>query len=533
MTQYPAGGGQPYEGDNPAERADPAAGYPQYGIEPQSGAGQPPAGDPGWGPPPPQGYPSNPGQGYPPNPGQGYPPGYPPNPGQGYPPNPHQGYPGPPPVGQPQPGQPGPGQPPQPGPLPPTYYGAEPQYPPGYLPPIDPPKRGGGRTLAIVAGVVVLVLVLCGVGGTYLLHRADSGTGSGSPQPAAVAKCASGTLAVLGATTGKPDELGPATVNMAKLAADEYGAAHPGCTIAVKAFDSDGDQAKALVLAKQIIADPTVLGVIGPLYSKEALAASPVLDKAGVPMVNPTVSTVSLGTAGLKHFHRTVGTDADSGEAIAKYIKGVNPAAKAYVIDDGSNYAIHAAEAARVALGTLAVGSAVIKEGQTAFGSLAKSIVESGANVIAFAGFSGEAAALRKAVDAAGGSKIDFVGGPALLDTIYVTETGDEGKDTIVVCACMPGTGLPDAFRDKLTAKSTTKPGIYVGEAYDATNALLAGLAVGKSTRTQLNTFLGTYSATGVTGPIAFRAGGNLRGQPPQWYFVTGTDGFFGKSPVQ
>ena len=532
MTQYPAGGGQPYEGDNPAERPDPATGYPQYGIEPQPGAGQPPAGNPGWGPPPgqgdqgyPPGYPPPPGQAYPPNQGQGYPPGYPPNPGQGYPPNPNQGYPG-----QPQPGQ---SQPGQPGPLPPTYYGAEPQYPPGYLPPIDPPKRrGGGRTLAIVAGVVVLVLVLCGVGGTYLLHEAGSGTESDNPEPAA-AKCASGTLAVLGATSGKPDELGPATVNMAKLAADEYGAAHPGCTVAVKAFDSDGDQAKALVLAKQIIADPTVLGVIGPLYSKEALAAAPVLDKAGVPMVNPTVSTVSLGTAGLKNFHRTVGTDADTGEAIAKYIKGVNPAAKAYVIDDGSNYAIHAAEAARVALGSLAVGSAVIKEDQTSFGSLARSIVESGANVIAFAGFSVEAAALRKAVDAAGGSKIDFVAGPGLLDTVYVTETGEEGKDTIVVCACVPGTGLPDAFRDKLAAKSTTKPGIYVGEAYDAANALLAGLAVGKNTRTQLNAFLATYSATGVTGPIAFRTGGNLRAAPPQWYFVTGTDGFFGKSRVQ
>jgi branched-chain amino acid transport system substrate-binding protein len=272
---------------------------------------------------------------------------------------------------------------------------------------------------------------------------------------------------------------------------------------------------------------------MGPLYSKEALAVSPVLDKAGVPIVNPTVSTVSLGTAGLKTFHRTVGTDADSGTAIARYIKTANPSAKAYVVDDGSTYAIQAAEAARVNLGALVVNTGVIKSGQTDFTTLARSIKASGATVIAFAGFSAEAAGLRKALDVAGGKDIDLVAGPGLLDSVYVNEAGEAGNDTIVVCACMPSAGLPTAFKTKLSAKSQTKPGIYVGEAYDAANALTAGLAAGKRTRAELNTFLGTYSATGVTGPIAFQAGGNLRAQPPEWYFVVGTDGFYGKSRVQ
>ena len=384
-----------------------------------------------------------------------------------------------------------------------------------------------------MAGVVVLVLLVVGGGGTAIWRAMNKPAKAKTTTTTAAAKCASGTLAVLGPTSGNPDEIGPASVNMAKLASQEYAAAHPGCTVTIRAFDSQGDKTKALPLAKEIIADPTILGVVGPLYSKETAAVAPVLSKAGIPMISSSASGVNVGEEGLKTFHRTVGSDADSGVAIAKYIKSTNPSAKAFVVDDGSDYALHAADAARESLGAMVVNTAVIKEDQTTgLSDLATQIKNSGATVIAFAGFSAEAAALRKAVNAAGGSNIDLVAGPGLLDTVYVTETGEAGKDTIVVCACMPGAGLPEDFKNKLTAKSETKPGAYVGEAYDAANALIAGLAAGKRTRADLNTFLSTYSATGVTGQISFEAGGNRR-VVPQWYFVVGTDGFFGKSPIQ
>jgi branched-chain amino acid transport system substrate-binding protein len=363
--------------------------------------------------------------------------------------------------------------------------------------------------------------------------KSDDGNTTAAANPAPAAKCVTATIGVLGPTSGEADDLGPAAVNMANLAGTEYAAAHAGCKLNVRTFDSQGKADKALPLAKEIIADKSIIGVIGPLYSKETTAVAPVLSKGGVPMISSSASGVTVGESSLKYFHRTVGTDANSGEAMAKYIKGGNPNAKVFVIDDGNDYAVHAADAARETLGSLVVGRAVIQQDQsTGFGQLAQQIISSGATVIAFGGFSGEAAGIRKAVDAAGGSKIGLVAGPGLLDSVYVTSTGSEGDDTIVVCACTPGAGLPQPFQDKLSSKSATKPGVYVGEAYDAASAFTAAFAAGKNTRDDVNNFLSTYSAQGVTGKVSFDASGNRKDEP-LWYFVVGTDGFFGKSRIQ
>lgn len=556
MTQFPAGGGQPYEGASPADRVDPASGYPQYGLPPQQGNEPPtPSDDPVWGYLP--GYQS--GQPYGLPPGQPYggdspyggAPQYGGNPSwEGnpqYPADPQ--YPANPQYGMYPPAQPGsyptdleygadPGygaSPQYEQAYPPQPYGAQPRYGTGQeyeAPSLAAPPRRHGRVLGAVAVVTVLLLVLVG-GGTaawFALKGEDSATPTSLP---VAAKCVSGTVGVLGDTGGDPDELGEAALAVAQLAADEYHAAHPDCTVAIRAFDSGGEQEKAVLLAKKIAADDTVLAVLGPLFSKEAVAASPVLDKAGVPMVNPVASMASLGTTGMKSFHRTVGSDTATGTAMAKYIKTADPKAKVFVVNDGGNYGAATAAAARTALGTLVVDSSTIQQGKTDFSLLASTIKESGATVIAFAGFSKEAAGLRKAVNTAGGSDIDLVAGPGLLDTVYVTEAGEAGKDTVVVCACVPGTGLPEAFRTKVKQKTTTSPSGSTGEMYDAANAVLAGLGAGKRTRTQLNSFLDRYSATGVTGPIAFQPGGDLRGTPPQWYFVVGTDGFLGRSRVQ
>ncbi|MFI5959274.1 ABC transporter substrate-binding protein [Cryptosporangium sp. NPDC051539] len=608
MTQYPAGGGQPPEGENPNE--------PSWTLPPEQSPSGPPA--PGQSSTPPQpGLPSygeySHGSYGPQDPSYGQqPPQYgqfaqqPPQYGQDLqqygqdpqqyrqqPPQydqPQQQQPqqyGQPPYGQPQYGQPQYGQPQygqpqyeqpqyeQPQYQQPQQYGqpqyAQPQYgqpeyeqpqyeqqqyagydasgqpyadqaayvqygPQEYAaaPPPDAPRPK--KSLLGVVLIVVVALVLIGGGGTaawYALKDDKGDTNTAKAKAPVAAKCSSGTLAVVGDTGGDADSIGEAVVAVANLAAEEYHTAHPDCTVAIREFDSGGEVDKAKLLAKQIIEDKSILGVIGPLFSKEADAAAPIFDAAGVPMVNPTVSTVSLSEKKMKSFHRTVGTDGDTGRAMAKYIKSGEPDAKVFVVDDGTTYPKAAAAAAKEALGTSVVDSSTIKPGQTDFTLLASTIVNSGATAIAFAGFSQEAAALRLAVNDKGGSKIEFVGGPGLLDTVYVTDAGEGGKDTIVVCACVPGAGLPADFQSKVRSKTTTSPAVFTGEAYDATNALLAAFAAGKKSRADVNKFLDSYQGKGVTGPIAFKPDGDLAGTPPEWYFVVGTDGFLGKSRVQ
>lgn len=172
---------------------------PQQGW--QGGAPQQPSG-PGYG----GGYDPNAGYGpdpYTPQPGY---PGADPTSGPGYVPPQQPGYgqpaSGAPAYGQPAYGQPGYEQPgyEQPGYGQPAYgqpaYGQPGGYgAPGYLPPGAPPPQKKGRTGLIVGIVVgVVVLLLCGVGGTFAAV-ALTGDDDPSPRPSTV---------TAGPTTGTP-----------------------------------------------------------------------------------------------------------------------------------------------------------------------------------------------------------------------------------------------------------------------------------------------------------------------------------------
>ena len=127
-------------------------------------------------PSPPQQYPYQPGQA----PGAAY--GYPSQPPAGYPAPPPAGYPAPPPAGYPAPPPAGyPAQPQAGYPTQPQFaapYGAPggpPQYPGMMAPPPQPEKRGNGKLIGIIAGVVALALVL-GFAGVLALKGGSGNT---------------------------------------------------------------------------------------------------------------------------------------------------------------------------------------------------------------------------------------------------------------------------------------------------------------------------------------------------------------------
>ena len=53
-----------------------------------------------------------------------------------------------------------------------------------------------------------------------------------------------------------------------KLALDDYNKANPDCKISLKIFDSQGDPTKATPLATQIVGDSSIVGLIGPGFSR-------------------------------------------------------------------------------------------------------------------------------------------------------------------------------------------------------------------------------------------------------------------------
>jgi branched-chain amino acid transport system substrate-binding protein len=125
------------------------------------------------------------------------------------------------------------------------------------------------RALATMAAIVISGLALAGCGTT----DDSSDTAESGGEPACDLK-----IAFMGALTGPAAGLGIAAVNGAELAVAQYNEENPDCTVTFTKHDSQSDPKQAPGVAKSIIDDAKVIGLVGPLFSGESEAADPLLN---------------------------------------------------------------------------------------------------------------------------------------------------------------------------------------------------------------------------------------------------------------
>ena len=166
-----------------------------------------------------------------------------------------------------------------------------------------------------------------------------SACGSSSSGTAASGKCSGIKLAFIGALSGDNGNLGKNMVNGAKVAIDEFNAAHPDCQVGFDtSYDSQGDPAQATPLASKIVNDASIVGLIGPGFSGESKATMPTFEAAGLPMITPGATNAKLSTNGWKMFHRILANDDKQAPGVVTLITGTIKGTKVGVIDDASDY---------------------------------------------------------------------------------------------------------------------------------------------------------------------------------------------------
>jgi branched-chain amino acid transport system substrate-binding protein len=119
----------------------------------------------------------------------------------------------------------------------------------------------------------------------------------------------------------------------------------------------DGGQASA----QTIVADPSVVGVIGTSCSGAAVAASPLISNAGMVMISPSNTSPALtsdlaGTPGSAYqpgYYRTAHNDLFQGRAVALFVRNELGLSKAAAIHDGDPYTQGLAQAFADAFGEL------------------------------------------------------------------------------------------------------------------------------------------------------------------------------------
>ncbi len=214
-------------------------------------------------------------------------------------------------------------------------------------------------------------------------------------------------------------------------------------------------------------------------------------------------------------------------KATADYMVNTLSLKTVAVIDDSSVYGEGLANVVRSTLksnGGKDVLDDHIDPNGADYGSTVNKIVASKADGTFFGGYYDAAGRLINQLRSAG-YKGQFMSGDGSEDPHFIKDAGGApAAGAYLSCPCADATKLPAAqsFVSAYKADFGTPPEIYSGEAYDATNFVLAAIKSGATTPAAINSYLADNSWTGVTKVVKFQTDGNVVGGTIYVYQVKG-----------
>jgi branched-chain amino acid transport system substrate-binding protein len=362
------------------------------------------------------------------------------------------------------------------------------------------------------------------VSGLAIAAAATLALGVVATSPASAAAKKTVTLAFQGPLTGGDAQLGQDQIPGAIYAIALYNAKNPAVKVELIKADSQCDGTVAANIAPGVAANKAVIGVVGTSCSGEARNSFPAYRAAGLTMIAPSASAVSLTDPkapdrGFPIFHRVVAHDGFQAPALARYAaKGVT-APKYYVIDDMTTYGGPLAKgtlATAKKLGTV-VGTDSVPKGTADYTSVASKVKASGANVVIYGGYTTDAAKLFKALRDGGYTGI-LASGDGTNTSDFPTLAGKAAEGVRLTAADVPF----DSILSKAQLAEFTKitgvkvPGLYSTTAFNATNIFLDCISQGKLTRAAIQLCVNSGTFKGVGGDvIKFNRYGDIIGGAP------------------
>ena len=389
-------------------------------------------------------------------------------------------------------------------------------------------------TLATVA-TAALLMTSCANTATPQASNSDTGaavnipvlTSIETPKDAVLpagngkATCpATTTLAYVGAETGANAQLGINIYNGVQLAINQHNAANPGCQVAFKKFDTEGDPTKATGPVTQVTKENDIIGVVGLPFSGESKATGNIFEQVKLVHITPAATNPTLTTNGWTTFFRGLGNDAVQGPAAAKFMTDKLMAKKVYLVQDDSDYGIGLGGTTSAALGSALIGTDKVTTGQKDFSATISKIMNAKPDAVFYSGYYAEGAPFDQQL-VAKGFKGAFVGPDGLKDDQFIKQAGDASANAYFTCPCIPGELIP-SFATAYQALANSAPGTYSIEGYDATTVLLAGIDAGKQDRAGLLSWVKNYDADGLSKHYKWNDKGELQAPTVYGYKVDG-----------
>ncbi|HYH07156.1 MAG TPA: ABC transporter substrate-binding protein, partial [Thermoanaerobaculia bacterium] len=149
-----------------------------------------------------------------------------------------------------------------------------------------------------------------------------------------------------GALTGDQAAFGTSTVQGVRIAAEEINAAGGilGKKIRLVVEDDQGRAEEAASVVTKLITSDNVVGLIGENSSNQSLAAAPIAQSNGVPMISPSSTNPAVTEKG-EYIFRVCFTDPYQGKALATFVRNNLRLTNAAILKDNRNdYSVGLAE---------------------------------------------------------------------------------------------------------------------------------------------------------------------------------------------
>ena len=304
-------------------------------------------------------------------------------------------------------------------------------------------------------------------------------------------------------------------------------------TVSALQLDDQGTGTLSPAQAQAAVANPDLVGVVGPAFSGATEAAEPYYSAAKIATLSPSATAAALAHGTKNNFMRDVAGDDVQGAADANFLVNKHHYKKIYVANDASFYgaglaAVVAKQAkkdhAKVITNTFPQSSSCGGTASvTQYSAAATQIKASGATALYYGGYYCDLGLLLGKLKSAG-FKGAIMSGDGSLDPHLIKGTTPHSAANGVYLSVAGGGSafLTGTLATQYAAQSgvtwSAATATYAAQAYDATNMIIAALqkvySAGTTTvsamRPALVTELHSMSYKGVTGPIKFQGNGDL-----------------------
>ena len=322
--------------------------------------------------------------------------------------------------------------------------------------------------------------------------------------------------------SGPQSAIGTGMKNGAQLALEQFGSllTDMGFTVELAPFDDQALPDTGVANAKQVIADPAILCMVGHLNSGVTLATMEEYHNAGLPIVSPANTNPLITDRGYPEINRIIGRDDVQGVVGAEFAFNELGLRTVYIVHDKTAYGQGNAEFFRQhaeELGMEVLGFEGTEE-QANFDAITTPILAADPDLVYFGGIFSQGGLLLKALREKG-IQAAFIGPDGLDSSEMVSLAGEYAEGMYFTTTAGPLSVFPKSgqFITDYEERFGEQVQPYAAEGFDAVNICLQGIARaaeaagGLPTRAQVAAEVrATAEYDGITGVKTFNEIGDL-----------------------